>query len=101
MNPSGNGQRDLNAWAEELERERRRVESVNAARAACRGYIVFATDPTIDTESPAYRKVFATAARTPNQAAAKVRPLVAGRRLHVYLATGTYRHELPAAHWVA
>ena len=36
-----------------------------------------------------------------HQAAAKVRPLAAGRRLHTYLATGKYRHELADARCVA
>ena len=58
-------------------------------------------DPTVDTDSPEYREVFATEAKTPNQAVAKVRPLADGRRLRAYLATGTYKHELTGARWVA
>jgi hypothetical protein len=45
--------------------------------------------------------VFATEAKTPREAAAKIRPLAAGRRLRTYLATGTYRDELAEARWVA
>jgi hypothetical protein len=101
MNPPPNTQMDLLAWAEELESERHQLESINAERAARRGFIVFATDPTIDTDSPEYREVFATEAKTPNQAVAKVRPLADGRRLRAYLATGTYKHELAEARWVA
>jgi hypothetical protein len=62
---------------------------------------VIATDPTVSTDSPEYREIFATEAKTPNQAVAKVRPLADRRRLHAYLATGTYRHELADARWVA
>jgi len=101
MNPPPNAQMDLLAWAEELESERHQHESINAERAARRGFIVFATDPTVDTDSPEYREVFATEAKTPNQAVAKVRPLADGRRLRAYLATGTYKHELADARWVA
>jgi hypothetical protein len=59
------------------------------------------TDPTVSTDSPEYREIFATEAKTPNQAIAKVRPLANRRRLRAYLATGTYRHELADARWVA
>lgn len=94
-------QLDLVAWANELEAERAHVEKTNAERAVRRGFIVIATDPSINTDDPRYREVFATEARTPNQAVAKVRPLVEGRRLRAYLATGSYKHELPEARWVA
>jgi hypothetical protein len=50
---------------------------------------------------PDYQQVFATEARTPNQAIAKIRPLAEGRRLQVYLATGTYKDELADARCVA
>jgi hypothetical protein len=101
MNPTANAQMDLLAWAQELEDERRKVESINTQRAARRGFLVIATDPAVDTDSPHYREVFATEAKTPNQAVAKVRPLADGRRLRAYLATGTYKHELADARWVA
>ncbi len=91
---------DLFAWARELDRERARVAEANAERASRRGYLVFATDPTISPEQSGYREVFATEAKTPNQAIAKVRPLVEGRRLRAYLATGTYRAQLADARWV-
>jgi hypothetical protein len=45
--------------------------------------------------------VFATEAKTPGEATAKIRPLAEGRRLRTYLATGTYRDELAEARWVA
>lgn len=92
---------DLFAWADELERERERVTQINAERAAGRGYLVFATDPNVAPDEPEYRQVYATEARTPNQALAKIRPLAGGRRLRAYLATGQYRDELAAARWVA
>jgi hypothetical protein len=92
---------DLATWAQELGDERARLEKANETRAARRGYLVFATDPELAPDEPGYREVFATEAKTPGEAAAKVRPLVAGRRLRTYLATGTYRHELADAHWVA
>jgi hypothetical protein len=57
--------------------------------------------PTVSPEDQSYCEVYATEARTPNQAAGKVRPLAAGRRLHAYLATGKYKHELADARWVA
>jgi len=93
---------DLSTWAAELEEERTRLEAVNQERAARRGYLVFAVnDPERSPEDPTYREVFATEAKTPGEAAAKVRPLAAGRRLRTYLATGTYRDELADARWVA
>jgi hypothetical protein len=91
---------DLLAWAQELEDERQQLKAINAQRAARRGFIVIATDPTVSTDSPKYREIFATEAKTPNQAVAKVRPLAERRRLRAYLATGTYRHELADARWV-
>ena len=85
----------------EREREADRVAKVNAERASRRGYLVFATDPTISPEQSGYREVFATEAKTPNQAIAKVRPLAERCRFRAYLATGTYRDELAEARWVA
>ena len=57
--------------------------------------------PPVSPEDPNYCEIYATEARTPNQAAGKIRPLAAGRRLHAYLATGKYKHELADARWVA
>jgi hypothetical protein len=94
-------QMDLVAWAQELEAENRRLDEINARRAARRGYLVFATDPDRVPGDPGYREVYATEAGTPGEATAKVRPLAAGRRLRTYLATGTYRDELADARWVA
>ncbi|MGI8595946.1 MAG: hypothetical protein ACR2LY_01485 [Thermoleophilaceae bacterium] len=101
MTPSPDTQIDLFAWARELEGERERVAEVNAERAARRGYLVFATDPSVAPDEHGYREIYATEARTPGQAIAKVRPLAEGRRLRAYLATGTYREELADARWVA
>ncbi len=102
MTPAvGTHQIDLFTWARDLERENARIAEINKERARRRGYLVFATDPTVSPEEPGYREVYATEARTPNQAAAKVRPLTSGRRLHTYLATGKYRDELADARWVA
>jgi hypothetical protein len=56
-----------------------------------RGYLVFATDPSEGVDSAEYQQVYATEARTPNQAIAKVRPLAACRRLRVFLSTAS-RH---------
>ena len=92
---------DLVTWAQELEQERQRVAEVNQQRAARRGFLVFATDPDRAPDEPGYRDVYATEARTPGEAAAKVRPLAKGRRLRTYLATGTYKDELAEARWVA
>lgn len=92
---------DLFAWADDLEEERARIADLNAERAARRGYLVFATDPSISPDEPGYREVYATEARTPNQAVAKVRPIADGRRLRAYLVTGRYRDELAEARWVA
>ena len=94
-------QLNLVAWAHELEHERERVASVNDARARRRGFLVFATDPSVDPDAPDYRQVFATEADTPAKAVAKVRPLVRGRRLRAYLATGHYSDQLADARWVA
>jgi hypothetical protein len=101
VTPRPDAQNDLFAGARELEQEGERVAEVNAERASRPGYLVFATDPTISPEKPGYREVFATEAKTPNQAIAKVRPLAQGRRFRAYLATGTYRRELADARWVA
>lgn len=92
---------DLFAWAEELEHEHDRVAEANCARSERRGFLVFATDPEAGPDSPDYRRVFATEEKTPARAIRKVRPLVPGRRLRAYLATGQYRHELANARWVA
>ena len=101
MTPPPETQTDLFAWARELEEERERVESVNAERATRRGYLVFATEPSISPEESGYREVYATEAKTPNQAMAKVKPIADGRRLRAYLATGRYKEELAEARWVA
>ncbi len=92
---------DLAAWAQELDEERDRLEKANERRAARRGYLVFATDPSRAPDERGYREVFATEAKTPGEATAKVRPLVEGRRLRTFLATGTYKEELADARWVA
>lgn len=92
---------DLSVWAQEVEGERVRVEQANQERAVRRGYLVFATDPQRAPDEPGYREVFATEAKTPGEAAAKVRPLADGRRLRTYLATGSYKGELADARWVA
>lgn len=94
-------QMSLVDWAEELEHERERIAEVNERRAASRGFLVFATDPERSPDESGYRDVYATEARTPGEAAAKIRPLAGGRRLRTYLATGTYKHELADARWVA
>ena len=91
MTPPPETQIDLFAWARELEQERERVADANAERASRRGYLVFATDPAISPEQSGYREVYATEAKTPNQAMAKVKPITEGRRLRAYLATGRYR----------
>lgn len=101
MMPPPETQIDLFEWASELEADRERVESANAERATRRGYLVFATDPSIPPEESGYREVYATEAKTPNQAMAKVRPITDGRRLRAYLATGRYKEELAEARWVA
>jgi hypothetical protein len=62
---------------------------------------VFATDPALAPDETGYRQVFATEAKTHSEAAAKIRPLAAGRRLRTFLATGRYRDELAEARWVS
>lgn len=92
---------DLFAWARELQQERERVEVVNEKRARRRGFLVFATDPSVDPDAPDYRQIFATEADSPAKAVAKIRPLATGRRLRAYLATGHYSDQLAEARWVA
>jgi hypothetical protein len=92
---------DLFAWAKDLEEERQRIAEINADRASRRGWLVFATDPEIPPDKPGYRAIYATEARTSNQAIAKVRQIAEGRRLHAYRVTGRYRDELAEAKWVA
>jgi hypothetical protein len=92
---------DLATSAQALEEERTQLEQANEKRAARRGYLVFATNPELAPDDPGYREVFATEAKTPAEATAKVRPLTDGRRLRTFLATGTYKHELADARWVA
>lgn len=99
--PDQGTQIDLAAWAQELEEERGRLEKANQQRAARRGYLVFATDPSRSPDEAGYREVFATEAKTPGEATAKIRPLAEGRRLRTFLATGTYKDELADARWVA
>jgi hypothetical protein len=91
---------NLATSAQELEEERTRLEQANEKRAARRGYLVFATNPELAPDDPGYREVFATEAKTPAEATAKVRPLTDGRRLRTFLATGTYKDELADARWV-
>jgi hypothetical protein len=52
-------------------------------------------------DEPGYREVFATEAKTPGEAIAKIRPLAAGRQRRTFLATRTYKEELADARWVA
>jgi len=92
---------DLFAWAEELEHEQTRIAEANRTRSERRGFLVFATDPDVSPDSPDYRRVYATEEKTPARAIRKIRPLVPGRRLRAYLATGQYRHELANARWVS
>jgi hypothetical protein len=68
-------QTDLFAWARELEQENKRIAEINGGRVRNRGYLVFATDSSEGVDSAEYQQVYATEARTPNQAIAKVRPL--------------------------
>jgi hypothetical protein len=100
MTPATDTQIDLFTWARDLEEEHERIAKANDERARRRGYLVFATDPSLSPDAPGYRDVYATEARTSNQAVAKVRPLASGRRLRAYLATGTYKDELADARWV-
>lgn len=95
------GQIDLFAWAKDLEEERQRIAEINGEREARRGWLVFATDPDAAPDEPGYRELYATEARTSNQAIAKVRPITEGRRLRAYRVTGRYRDELAQARWVA
>ena len=88
-------------WARDLDAERKRVRAVNAERLRNRGYLVFATDPSKGVDSVEYQQVYATEARTPNQAIAKAQPLAEGRRLQAFLTTGKYRDELADARLVA
>lgn len=83
------------------ERSLTATSEINAERASRRGYIVFATDPDIAPERPGYRQIYATEAKTPSQALAKIRPIAGDRRLRAYLMTGRYRDELAEARWVA
>jgi hypothetical protein len=101
INTEQGEQIDLTTWAQELQDERERVAAVNEQRAARRGFLVFATDPERSPDEAGYRDVYATEAKTPGEAAAKIRPLAEGRRLRTYLATGTYKDELAEARWVA
>ena len=101
MTTATDTQTDLFAWAQDLKRENKRIAEINAERARNRGYLVFATDPSHDVDSAEYQQVYATEARTPNQAITKVRPLGDGRRLRAFLTTGKYRDELADARWVA
>jgi hypothetical protein len=77
------------------------VPKANERRALRRGYLVFATDPTRAPDELGYREVYVTEAKTPAEARAKVRPFAKGRRLRTFLATGTYKHELADARWIA
>jgi len=88
------------ASTEELPREQNRIANANRARSERRGFLVFATDPEAGPDSPDYRRVYATEERTPARAIRRIRPLVPGRRLRAYLATGQYRHELADARWI-
>ena len=72
----------------------------HAERARRRGYLVFATDPTVSPEDPGYCETTPPRQGLPTKQRASP-PLAAGRRLHAYLATGKYKHELADAHWVA
>lgn len=78
-----------------------RIAGANRARSERRGFLVFATDPDADPDSPDCRRVYATEEKTPARAIRKIRPLEPGRRLRAYLVTGRYRHELANARWVA
>ncbi|MGO9249602.1 MAG: hypothetical protein ACLP7W_13615 [Solirubrobacteraceae bacterium] len=100
MTTATSTQTDLFAWTKDLERGNTRIAEIDAERVRNRGYLVFATDPSKGVDSAEYRHVYATEARTPNQAIAKVRPLGEGRRLQAYLSTGRYRDELVDARWV-
>ena len=45
MTTATSTQTDLFAWAQDLERENKRIAEINAQRVRNRGYLVFATDP--------------------------------------------------------
>src|ERR1035438_5898587 len=47
------------------------IAEIDAARVRNCGYLVFATDPSKGVDSTEYQQVYATEARTPNQAIAK------------------------------
>jgi len=100
MTTAADTQIDLFVWARDLERKNTRIAEIDAARVRNRGYLVSATDPSKGVDSAEYRQVYATEARTPNQAIAKVRPLAEGRRLQAFLSTGKYREELVEARWL-
>jgi hypothetical protein len=72
-------QMELAAWAEAVQEERERAAEVNERRV--RGFLVFATDPERAPDELGCRDVYATEARTPGEAAAKIRPLAEARRL--------------------
>ncbi len=102
MTTATSTQTDLFAWTKDLERGNTRIAEIDAERVRNRGYLVFATDPSHGVDSAVkYQHVYATEARTPNQAIAKVRPRAEGRRLRAFLTTGRYRDELADARWVA
>ena len=100
MTTAAGTQSDLFAWARELEGENTRIAEINAERVGDRGYLVFATDPSKGVDSAEYQQVYATEARTPNQAIAKVRPLAEDRRVLAFLSTGKYWGEVVEARWV-
>jgi hypothetical protein len=60
-------QTDLFAWARDLERENNRIAEINAARVRNRGYLVFATGPSVGVDSAEYQQVYATEARNANR----------------------------------
>jgi len=50
-------QSDLFAWAQELEGENTRIAEIKAQRVGDRGYLVFATDPSVGVDSAEYPQV--------------------------------------------
>lgn len=100
MTTATDTQIDPAAWAQDLEQENKRIAEINTEPVRNRGYLVFATDPSHGVNSAEYQHVYATEARTSNQAIAKVRPLADGRRLQAFLTPGKYRDELAVARWV-
>ena len=62
MTTATDTQTDLFAWAQDLERENKRIAEVNAERVRNRGYLVFATDPRKGVDSAEYQHVYATEA---------------------------------------